>query len=178
MAVSPPRLVQSAVLVPLFRRGQGEVRLLLVRRGEGGPHGGQIAFPGGRCEPGDNSPLETALREAAEEVGIDSARAEILARLPAVDTMTTGFLIHPFLARITPSPVWRCQPGEIAEVIEIDVAELNRPEIRGEDWLLVPPASEPTRVSYYRIGPHRLWGATYRIVEALLPRLVAGEWRV
>jgi len=174
-AITP---IPAAVLVPVFRRDRGELRLLLVRRGERGPHGGQLGFPGGRCEADDASPAATALREAREEVGLDAGRVAILARLPSVDTLSTGFVVHPFLARIEPPPAWRCQAGEIAEALEVEVRELARPDLRGEEMTQFPGSPAPARIAFYRIGPHRLWGVTYRIVEPLVPRLLAGEWRV
>ncbi len=176
MTASESPRVQSAVLVPVFRRSDGELRLLVVRRGEGGLHGGQLAFPGGKCEPDDPSPLATALREAHEEVGIAPEEVQILARLPPVDTATTGFLIHPFLGRLTPPGSWQMQAGEIAEVLEVRVRDLSCPEMRGESMEQFPTWPAPMRIAFYRVGPHRLWGATYRIVESLVPRLLAGEW--
>ena len=57
--------------MPVYRADDGELRLVIVRRGDQGPHGGQLAFPGGKCEPGDGDALATALRETREEIGID-----------------------------------------------------------------------------------------------------------
>lgn len=167
---------ESAVLVPVFRGAGGELRLVLVRRGDQGVHGGQLAFPGGKSEPADASPLDTALRETREEIGLTGDRIEILAQLPTVETLTTGFLIKPFLARVRPPAAWQCQEDEIAEVIEVIVKDLIRPEVQGAEMMHFPAWLEPQRVAFIRVGPHRLWGATYRIVEPLLPHLLAGEW--
>src|SRR5262249_59516288 len=97
-------LVDAAVLVPVFRDPAGDVRVVLILRAEGGVHGGQIAFPGGRSDPGDASPLETALREAEEEIGLTRDRVHVLDTLPVFETMSTGFRVAPFLARIQPPP--------------------------------------------------------------------------
>ena len=86
-----PELQDAAVLVPLFRDDQGELRLVLVRRGEGGIHGGQLAFPGGRREADDRTPLDTAIREACEETGLSRDAIEVLDRLPVIETLSTGF---------------------------------------------------------------------------------------
>jgi len=169
-------LVDAAVLVPVFRDGQGDLRLVLVRRTEGGVHGGQLALPGGRQAPGDAAPLDTALREAREEIGLPPESVQVLATLPVVETRTTGYRIAPFLGRIVRPPAWRLAPTEIAEVFEARVADLARPEARGEglEQYLGWPSLE--RIEFFRVGPHRLWGASFRILRPLLPRLLAGEW--
>jgi 8-oxo-dGTP pyrophosphatase MutT (NUDIX family) len=171
-------LIEAAVLVPVYRGDDGEVRLVVVRRGEGGIHSGLLAFPGGKPDPGDRSLLETALREAREEIGITHERIEILADLPGVETMTTGFLISPFLARITPLKQWQRDEREIAEIIEVKLSELAHPEAHGEDVRQLPGWPEPRRTPFYRVGPYQLWGATYRILHPLLPRLLAEEWTI
>ena len=176
--IPPASTVRAAVLVPVFRREDGELRVVLVRRGEWGPHGGQLAFPGGKCEPGDASPLATALREAYEEVEIAPGGVEILESLPAIDTLTTGYLIFPFLARVPAPATWHWQEGEIAAVLELKARDLIRPEVRGEELMHFPTWPAPMRIPFFQVGPHRLWGASYRILEPLLPRLLAGEWPV
>jgi 8-oxo-dGTP pyrophosphatase MutT (NUDIX family) len=102
-----PSRTPAAVLVPVFRDADGELRLVLVVRGARGVHGGQLAFPGGKQEPQDDSPLETALREADEEIGLAREDVEFVAGLEPVDTRTTGFRVHPFLARVHGPRRWR-----------------------------------------------------------------------
>jgi 8-oxo-dGTP pyrophosphatase MutT (NUDIX family) len=175
----PPKpIIQAAALVPVYRRADGAVGLVLIRRSAGGAHGGQLAFPGGKREPQDRSMLDTALREAWEETGISREAAEILAALPAVDTSTTEFRIFPFLARITPPRRWQPNHREVAEIIEIKLSDLARPEAHGEDFLQMPAWPQPRRMPFYRIGPYPLWGATYRILHPLLPRLLSEEWNI
>lgn len=171
-------LRQAAVLVPVFRDGEGRLRVVLVRRTEGGLHGGQIAFPGGMREPGDGSAAEAALREAREEIGLDPAGVRILAPLPAIETATTGYRIEPFLAHITPPAAWRPAPAEIAEVLVVPLADLARPEARGESLRDSPNWSGPRRLPFLRVGAFELWGASYRILEPLVPGLLAGEWEI
>jgi 8-oxo-dGTP pyrophosphatase MutT (NUDIX family) len=172
-------MVDSAVLAPVYRDPEGRLRLVFIRRSPHGIHGGQIAFPGGRREPEDATPLATALREAHEEIGLNPADVQVLETLPVVEVMATGFRIAPFLGRLAgPPPVWRRQETEIDEILEVPVEDLARPEAHAvEAWQLAGwPAPRP--IPFYWIGPHRLWGATYRIVEPLIPRLLDGEWQI
>jgi 8-oxo-dGTP pyrophosphatase MutT (NUDIX family) len=169
-------LRESAVLVPVFRDAAQEANLVLVHRSSYGVHGGQLAFPGGKREPADASLLATALREAEEEIGLPRAAVEVLAALPPVQTRSSGFLIAPFLARIALPPTWHIQPAEIAEVLHVPLRYLTDPANAGQESWQLPGWPAPELVDFWRVGPHHLWGATYRIVHALLPRLLAGEW--
>lgn len=172
------QLQDAAVLVPVFRDGDGAVTLLLVRRTRHGVHGGQLAFPGGKHEAGDGDMKATALRETREEVGIEEDEVEVIEELPVVDTVTTGFRIFPFLGRIPARDEWVYDQREVAEVIPVGVDYLARPEVYGESVEKFPELPLPIRVKYFRVGPHKLWGATYRIVTPLIHRLLAGEWDI
>lgn len=168
-------LTEAAVLVPVYRGDDGVARIVLVRRSEGVIHGGQLAFPGGKYDNGDRALLNTALREAEEEIGISVEAVKVLEQLPAVETRTTGFRITPFLALIRPPDEWKRAEDEIAEVLEIPLGEFAKRDAHGkvEEGF---PGSDPEQVPFYRIGQYRLWGATYRILHPLLPRLFAGVW--
>ena len=176
MRVSGKEKRQAAVLVPVHRSAQGDLRLILVRRSEGGIHGGQLAFPGGKPEPGDRSLRDTALRETHEEIGLGPEKIEILAELPAAETMMSGFRVLPFLARVDVPSSWSFATHEIAEVMDVSVAALARPEARGRMIEHLPHWPAPREIEFYRVGPYRMWGLTFRIVEPLIPRLVSGEW--
>jgi 8-oxo-dGTP pyrophosphatase MutT (NUDIX family) len=169
---------EAAVLVPVYRRQDGELMVALVRRARGGAHGGQLALPGGQREPGDVDLAATALREANEELGLTADHVELLAALPVVETQTTGFRIAPFLARLTGPAAWRPQQREVAEVVELPVAELARPEVRVDEVRDFPTWPAPRRIQLWRVGGHEVWGVTYRILEPLVPRLMGGEWRL
>lgn len=173
-----PPTVDSAVLVPVYRDTTGGLRVVLIVRTEHGRHGGQVALPGGMHDPRDADLLATALRESEEEVGLARDTVEILATLPPVDT-STGYLITPFLARVAAPPSeWRRQEREIAEVLVVPVADLARPDLRGEEMWQLPGWPGRRRIAFVRIGAHKLWGATYRILDPLIPRLLAGEWPI
>lgn len=170
------RQTQAAVLVPVFRDPAAGLRLVVIRRVDAGIHGGQISFPGGKCEPPDTSPAATAIRETAEETGIAPADVEILETLPVVRTLSSRFDIHPFLGRIRPPDTWRPQEREVAEVIEIGVAELARPGARGLESVYARTAAAPLTVPCFRVAGTLIWGATYRILDPLVARLAGGEW--
>jgi 8-oxo-dGTP pyrophosphatase MutT (NUDIX family) len=160
-------LIDSAVLAPLYRDPRGDLRLVFIRRSPHGLHGGQIAFPGGRREPEDVDLLATALREAEEEVGLDPAQVQVLAALPVIETVATGFRVAPFLGKLGGAPpTWRRQETEIDEILEVRVADLGPQTHAVEDWQL-PGWPTPRQIAFYWIGPYKLWGATYRMVESI-----------
>jgi 8-oxo-dGTP pyrophosphatase MutT (NUDIX family) len=168
--------VDAAVLVPVYRDRAGDMHVVLVVRTEHGRHGGQIAFPGGIHSPADADLRETALREAHEEIGLERGSVEVVATLPQVDT-TTGYVVTPFLARlVTEPPAWQRQEREIAEVLSVALTDLAREDLRGEEMWDLPRGRWLVR--FVRLGRHTLWGATYRILEPLIPRLLAGEWAI
>ena len=106
MRFSAAPLRQAAVLVPVYRDATGELRLVLVRRGDFGVHGGQLAFPGGKPEPTDASLVDTALRETWEETGLPATAVQILDTLPPIPTYVSNYIITPFLGRIVPPAIW------------------------------------------------------------------------
>jgi 8-oxo-dGTP pyrophosphatase MutT (NUDIX family) len=171
-------LIDAAVLVPVYRDAKGELRVVLVRRTEGGPHGGQIAFPGGKLDASDGSLRDAALREASEEIGLPPASVTVLAELGILETRATGFRIHPFLARVTRPAQWRIAVREVAQVLEPRIADLADPANQDAAMERFPQWPEAVRIEFTRIGPHRLWGATHRILKPLLPKLLKGAWEI
>ena len=98
----PDERPMAAVLAPLFEDDDGLVRVVLTKRPDTMPtHAGHIAFPGGRPDPGDDGPVDTALREAQEEVGIDHDQVEVLGFLPPIDTVEFSLLVVPVVGRVS-----------------------------------------------------------------------------
>jgi 8-oxo-dGTP pyrophosphatase MutT (NUDIX family) len=165
--------------VPLFRDDEDELRLVLVVRGALGRHGHQLSLPGGKHEPGDASLLETALRETEEEIGLAREEVEVIAVLPPINTRTTGFRVHPYLARILRAGSWRLAQGEISAVITPRVRTLADPSLRRERLVSFPSWPEPRRVPCLELEDgHLLWGPTLRLLEPLLPQLLRGAFAV
>jgi 8-oxo-dGTP pyrophosphatase MutT (NUDIX family) len=179
--VSEEALRQAAVLIPFYRDGAGQLRVVLIRRTSRGRHAGQIAFPGGNREPGDAGPRATAIREAGEELRLAAAQIEILAALPAERTVTSGYLVWPFVTRlhdVSPAYAWRPQPSEVAEVLDIPVAELASPDAAGTEEMSFPSWPAPRAVPVRYLRGHLVWGLTLRILDPVLPRALAGEWPI
>jgi 8-oxo-dGTP pyrophosphatase MutT (NUDIX family) len=174
-----PSRKPSAVLVPVFRDREAELRLVLVVRGSQGLHGGQLGLPGGAAEAHDRSLLDTALREAEEEIGLRRRDVAILAALDPLDSRTSGFRVHPFLARVPPQPEWQGASGEITGVVTPAVRALSDPARRREQRMSFPTWPEDRIVACVEVtGGHLLWGLTLRILDPVLPRLLAGEWAI
>lgn len=170
----PPRHVhrEAAVLVGLVPRDGGP-RVLLTRRTEElRHHPGQVSFPGGAIEASDRDALAAALREAREEVGLQRAQAEPLGWLDPVVTVS-GYRVLPAVAAIDAGFVPVPDPGEVAEVFEVDLEFLLAPgnlhrleiEYAGRRREVLEFRGAPERV------PHRIWGVTASILYNLRERL-------
>ena len=169
----------AAVLLPVFRDAEGELRIVLVvRADDGGQHGGQLGLPGGKPEPEDADLLATALREAEEEVGLSRRAVEVVAELEPLATQATGWLVHPFLGRVSPETRWRLQETEIVGILTPAARTLADPASRA----MLPFSSlwfpEPLLVDGIDVEGHVLWGMTLRLLDDVLPRLLAGAWDV
>lgn len=118
-------LAQASVLVPLVMRD--ELTVLLTRRTPHlKAHAGQISFPGGRVEPDDLDPVHTALREAAEEVGLPCEQVEVIGELPTYTTIT-GFVVTPVVGLVSPELHLRPDPNEVEEAFEVPLNFLMNP---------------------------------------------------
>jgi len=158
--------VISAVLVPIFRK-QDEYHLLFTKRTETlRDHKGQISFPGGVCEEYDSTLLDTALRECFEEIGLAGEMIEVLGGLDDTPTMTTHYLITPFVAAI-PWPLrLKIDPVEVDEIIEAPIsALLDKDCFRQEDD---PVNNGTSEGPFYYYDKRIIWGATARIITQFL----------
>ncbi len=159
----------AAALVPLHEK-DGEPHLLLTRRPRHmRRHAGQISVPGGRIEPGEE-PLEAALRETEEEIGLPRAQAQVLGRLSETLVLQTAFRLTPWVASVPYPYAYVAAPGEVEEILHVPLAQLLSPGVHRVEPREAYGMS--LDVHYFTIGEDLLWGATARIVWELL-----GVWR-
>ena len=172
IVLAPPDKTSAAVLVPLLAV-DGEPSLLFTRRSAALPHHqGQVAFPGGRRHP-DEDPdlLTTALREAHEEIGLTPADVRLLGALDDIETVSTRFLITPFVGVVPwPYPFRPC-PREVDAIFTVPLRVLQAPGAeRRELWDF---GGREVPIDTYPVDGHVIWGATQRITRNLLAVLRA-----
>jgi 8-oxo-dGTP pyrophosphatase MutT (NUDIX family) len=158
--------VDAAVLIPIFEGERGPVVVYTERSADLRKHAGEISFPGGRQDPGETL-LETALREAEEEIGLPRDVVEIVDELPPFGTFVSGFRVFPFVGRIPGSLAWTIHPVEVAQVLELPLADLRA----GHRYKRLWDKGIPVRTDSYTVDGHLIWGATARITRELLDRL-------
>ena len=169
--ITSGNLKSSAVLVPLFCR-EGQYYILFTQRSnEVEFHKGEVCFPGGTFQPGDISLLQTALRESEEEIGLKSEDVEILGELDDAITVTSGYVISPYVASIPHPYLFKVNPGEIKQIISVPLSAMME-EVsfrRGEDMQTIEGETIP--VYYYEYKGHIIWGATARILKQFIDLL-------
>jgi len=166
----------AAVLVPLVEHRSGITVLLTQRTFHLRDHSGQVAFPGGRIEADDASPVAAALREAYEEVGLESSRVDVIGYLPEYLT-GTGFKVTPVVGLVTPGFELRLDPSEVAQAFEVPLAFLMNPrhhqrrrvELGGHERTFF---AMPYRPPGGR-DEHFIWGATAAMLRNLYRLLIA-----
>lgn len=152
----------SSILILLYPGLQGNLSTLLIKRPENsGVHSGQIAFPGGKVEPGE-SRQEAALREAQEEVGVVPSMVELVGELTSLFIPASNFLVHSFIGMTTQTPQFIPNPEEVALLLPTSM----------EDLLQMPVRENVFNTSYgllnapsFDLHGHLIWGATAMIIN-------------
>jgi 8-oxo-dGTP pyrophosphatase MutT (NUDIX family) len=158
----------AAVLVLVFADEDGEARIVLTERADrGGHHSGEVSFPGGRAEPGDADLVATALREAAEEVGLDAEAAgvRVLGSLPVQWIPVSNFTVTPVVAVAARRPALIPQLTEVAAIVEAPV----RAFLPGAELVIVERELRGWQIRYaaYPIDGLAVWGMTARVLGGL-----------
>lgn len=152
----------AAVLAPLYE-DEGTIRVVLTKRPDTMPtHAGHISFPGGRPHPGDRGPVDTALREAHEEVGIEPSKVEVLGFLEPIDTVEFTPLVIPVVGRVETPLTLVPSEREVERIHTPRLCDLAD----AERWWSIP--WNGWQVWYYDLDGDTLWGATARMVRLLV----------
>ena len=172
---------RSAVLVALFEEN-GETHLVLTRRSFSmREHRGEIALPGGRSDAGE-SPVETALREAREEVGLPEESVRVVGWLSPIVTLALGSAIWPVIGFLDARPVMVTDPAEVDRAFTVPLVELlAEGSFLEERWRreLARPGADSDGyfpIYFYRVPGDLIWGATARVVTELLCLVTGVEW--
>jgi 8-oxo-dGTP pyrophosphatase MutT (NUDIX family) len=166
---------KAAVLVALYVDG-GDLRTVFTRRRHDlRSHAGEISFPGGRRDEGEDDLRVTALREAEEEIGLPRDEVRIVGALAPTPTVATSYAVYPFVGLIEPGRTWTPSANEVEEVLELRLTDLRAAHARRR----LLHRGIPFRSDVYSVGEGLvIWGATARIVGDLLARvdpLLGGE---
>ncbi|MCS0633358.1 CoA pyrophosphatase [Telluria mixta] len=167
-----PTLRRAAVLVPLVRRPEGLTVLLTQRTEHLSNHAGQVSFPGGRAEEDDSSPIETALRETEEEIGLTRRHVEIIGVLP--DHVTaSAYIVTPVVGLVTPPFDLVAESNEVADIFEVPLRFLM--DGMNHQIMSFDLPEGAGRRSFYAMPYERffIWGATAGMLRNLFHLLRA-----
>ncbi|MEO1471442.1 MAG: CoA pyrophosphatase [Pseudomonadota bacterium] len=158
----------ASVLCPLVERCGALSVVLTVRARHLRHHAGQISFPGGKIEAADPGPLDAALREAEEEIGLAPAAVEVLGSLDPYLT-STNFAVSPFVGLVEAGWLPRCDPSEVDEAFEVPLDFLMDPANRRRDHRV----HAGVKRHFYAMpwGGYYIWGATAGMLKSLSDRL-------
>lgn len=163
---APPSADDSAVLILLFPNEQQQPELVLTLRTRSINHGGQLSFPGGRAEA-EETPVDTALREAREEVGIIPADVQIIGKLSKLYVAHSHNHVTPVVGMLDYTPQLEPNPAEVAEAFSVELDSLlDKKNLTVEQWDLRDNATY--RVPYWDVHRVPLWGATAMMLNEFL----------
>jgi 8-oxo-dGTP pyrophosphatase MutT (NUDIX family) len=163
--IEQPPLARAAVLVPLFKKGEGCHIIFTKRSDNVRYHKGEISFPGGVFDEKDGELKRTVLREAFEEVGLKENDVQIIGILDDIITVTQ-FIVTPFVGLFPYPYPFKLSPIEIAELIEVPLSALLDEDCFSEREIIRGTRKEV--VYAYQYQNHIIWGATARILKQFL----------
>ncbi len=164
----------GAVLAVLFEIQNNLHVLLIKRRDNLRHHPGQISFPGGRREKGEE-PLVCALRETEEEVGIAPDALSIAGNLEPAYILASDFIIQPFVAWHPGIPTCTADPREVAEIFHVPLRLLSTATARSHALKTIRGTAR--KVPGFAFSDHHIWGATAMVLHEIIERLKAAGWR-
>lgn len=162
----PQHAKKAAVLSLVSLHERPSVILIKRQAHEHDKHSGQLSFPGGQMEAGDDSLLTTALREAHEEIGLVREQIDVLGPLSPLYIPVSNFHVYPYLAISEGPHSWHPEPGEVAEVLELNLDIIIDQNVQYTDMHL-RNGLKLSRVPFYPLENHKVWGATAMILAEL-----------
>jgi 8-oxo-dGTP pyrophosphatase MutT (NUDIX family) len=160
----------AAVLMPIFEM-DGDLHVVYIRRSDHvESHRGQVAFPGGRVDPGDETLLHTALREAQEEVGIDPASVDVLGGIEGTVARTSEIHVTPFIGVIPAADGLRADPKEVAAIFFVPMSALEDSTYRGT-YRFRRDGGETSEHPAIFYNDQVIWGLTLRFTDEVLRRM-------
>lgn len=157
---------QSAVLVLLFIANRKVCTLFIKRTVYNGPHSGQVSFPGGKAKGSDASIQQTALREAQEEVGVNSSDVILIGDLTPLHIPVSNMMVNPVVGYAIKSPTFYLNLQEVEYSIVAPLDDLLNPSNRCVK--VISPRGIPVTAPYYNIANEMIWGATAMILSEFL----------
>lgn len=164
----------SAVLAPLYEE-DGQVKVVLTRRAQHlRSHRGEVSFPGGGQDPGEDL-RTTALREAHEEVGLDPATVEVVGELDHLATVMSRSFIVPYVGFLPGTPSLTPNPSEVELILHVPLDDLLDLDAYHEERWGLPPMDRP--LIFFEIEGDTIWGATGAMLRNLLALVTGTDWR-
>lgn len=162
-----PGDAQASGVLILIYPDKGKIHTPCILRPKyDGVHGGQVSFPGGKAEPGDRDIVETALREASEEIGVDPTMVKVIGKLTDLYIPPSNFLVTPVVGYSLSRPVFSIDPFEVEKLLEIDLLNLlYEPVI--EQLKIVTRDGLEIEAPAYMMDGNVIWGATAMIISEL-----------
>jgi 8-oxo-dGTP pyrophosphatase MutT (NUDIX family) len=157
---------EAAVLVPMHGWPDHPGLIFTERRADLNRHAGEISFPGGRRDEGEEL-IQTALREAEEEIGLARDNVEVVGALPPIGTFVTNYKITPFVGLIEEGMRFEPNPSEVESVLVASLDDLRE----GYERRRLVRRGVPIKTDTYLIADKLIWGATARILAMLFERL-------
>lgn len=172
-SAGPPSTARQASVMALLYPIESSWHLLFIQRTspKRDRHAGQISFPGGSVDPGDESAAATALRETEEEVGIPRERISLLGALTPLYIPVSNFLVDPFVGYLPERPVFTPQETEVARILELPLADFLAPTARRTGTRKLSNGINLPETPYWHIQGEEIWGATSMMTAELVALL-------
>jgi len=161
---------KAGVMVLLHPNNVGELSVFYIKRTSHNPndkHGGQISFPGGQVEKGDNNYIDTSVRETYEEIGVNPNDINVLGQLSSIYVFASNFYVQPVVGYLPYNPTLILQESEVEYIVQISLQVLKDPAtIQHKDFKF--GSFDVKNMPYYSIHNEVLWGATAMITSEFL----------